>query len=383
MDITETMQSGDYEQLLVAVDKSSGLRGFICIHDTTLGPALGGVRIWPHATEADAMADVLRLARAMTYKSAAAGLDFGGGKGLIWADARTGVTEATMRAFGRHVESLGGRYISTEDVGATPDHLVAMRKETRHVVGLPADMGGSGNTAQITGLGVYRGMKAAVHETLGVDCLKDVTVAVQGFGKVASALVGHLMEAGARVIVTDVNRDALDRARQLNCRVLDDPGAIYDAQCDVFAPCALGGVLNEKTVRRLRAKVVAGAANNQLLTPDDGRKLWHHGIVYVPDFIINAGGVINVAIEAAGYDEELARDRAGRIYDTVTDVLNTSHQRGIPPHEAAEQLAEERLDRGREALKGKLNGHANGDRQDFVHVRPVEAAPEPAPVNQL
>ncbi len=380
MDVIETMQTGDYEQLLVAVDKNSGLRGFICIHDTTLGPALGGVRIWPHATEADAVSDVLRLARAMTYKSSAAGLDFGGGKGLIWADPRAGVTEATMRAFGRNVESLGGRYITTEDVGATHDHLVAIRKETRHVVGLPAEHGGSGNTSQITGLGVYRGMKAAVREALGVDCLKDITVAVQGFGKVASALVGHLIEAGARVIVTDVNRDALDRARQLNCRVLDDPDAIYDAQCDVFAPCALGGILNEKTIRRLRAKVVAGAANNQLLTPDDGRKLWHHGIVYVPDFIINAGGVINVAIEAAGYDEELARDRAERIYDTVTDVLNTSHQRGIPPHEAAERLAEERLERAREARKGKLNGHAKEDRQDFVRVRSVDGVFAPAAV---
>ena len=180
------------------------------------------------------------------------------------------MTEATVRAFARHVESLGGRYITTEDVGVTPEFLVAMSKETRHVVGLPAHLGGSGNTSHITGFGVYRGMTAAVNKALGVDCMRDVTVAVQGFGKVASSLVGHLLADGARVIVTDVNPDALERARALNCRVLTDPDAIYDAQCDVFAPCALGGVLNEKTIRRLRCKVVAGAANNQLL--DLGRR---------------------------------------------------------------------------------------------------------------
>ena len=372
MDIIETMQTGDYEQLLVAVDKDSGLRGFICIHDTTLGPSLGGVRIWPHATEEDAVSDVLRLARAMTYKSAAAGLDFGGGKGLIWADPRAGVTEATVRAFARHVDSLGGRYITTEDVGVTPELLTAMRKETAHVVGLPAHLGGSGNTSQVTGFGVYRGMTAAVREALGVDSLKDVTVAVQGFGKVASSLVEHLLAAGARVIVTDVNREALERARLLNCRVLEDPDAIYDVQCDVFAPCALGGVLNDKTVRRLRARVVAGAANNQLLTPDDGRKLWHHGIVYVPDFIINAGGVINLSVEVEGYDEAVARERVARIHDTVTEVLTTSHEHGIPPHEAADRIAEERLERARRDRKGGLNGREDGD--GFLRVRTEDAA---------
>ena len=372
MDIIETLETGDYEQLLVAVDKHSGLRGFICIHDTTLGPSLGGVRIWPHATEEDALADVLRLAKAMTYKSAAAGLDFGGGKGLIWADPRTGVTEAAVRAFACHVESLGGRYITTEDVGVTSEHLVAISKETRHVVGLPAHLGGSGNTSHITGFGVYRGMKAAVKRAMGVDCMRDVTVAVQGFGKVASSLVGHLLSAGARVIVTDVNPDALERARALNCHVLTDPDAIYDAQCDVFAPCALGGVLNEKTVRRLRCKVVAGAANNQLLTPDDGRKLWRHGIVYVPDFIINAGGVINLAVEVDGYDEEIARERVAHIYDTVTEVLRVSHSDGIPPHEAANRLAEKRLDSARRTHKGLLNGHAHTGREDFLRVRTAE-----------
>ncbi|MCY4624966.1 MAG: leucine dehydrogenase [Chloroflexi bacterium] len=378
MDIIETLQTGDYEQLLVAVDKTSGLRAFVCIHDTTLGPSLGGVRIWPHATEADALADVLRLARAMTYKSAAAGLDFGGGKGLIWADPSTGVSNAAIRAFARHVDSLGGRYITTEDVGVTPERLVEMSKETRHVVGLPAHMGGSGNTSHITGFGVYRGMEAAVYEAFGVDCLKDVTVAVQGFGKVANSLVGHLLAAGARVTVTDVDREALERARLLNCRVLEDPDAIYDVECDVFAPCALGGVLNEKTIRRLRAKVVAGAANNQLLTPDDGRKLWHHGIVYVPDFIINAGGVINLAVEVDGYDENIARERVGHIYDTVTEVLSVSHKRGIPPHEAADRLAEERLERARLALKGQLNGQAHEDRERFLRVRTPDGALEHA-----
>lgn len=378
MNVIETMQTGDYEQLLVAVDNATGLRGFICIHDTTLGPSLGGVRIWPHATEEDAVNDVLRLARAMTYKSAAAGLDFGGGKGLIWADPNTGVSEGAIRAFARHVDSLRGRYITTEDVGVKPEYLVAMRGETRHVVGLPAQYGGSGNTSHITGFGIYRGMLAAVRETLGTSELKGATVAVQGFGKVASSLVEHLIDAGAHVIVTDVNPAALERARALNCRVLTDPDAIYDAECDVFAPCALGGVLNEGTIRRLRCKVVAGAANNQLLTPDDGRKLWHRGIVYVPDFIINAGGVINLSVEVGGYDEAVARERVARIAGTVADVLAASHTRGIPPHEAAERLAEERLERARLGLKGDRNGHAAGEAEGYVRVRSEDGVLEHA-----
>lgn len=369
MDVIDTLQTGDYEQLLVAVDRSSGLRAFICIHDTTLGPALGGVRIWPHATEEDALADVLRLARAMTYKSAAAGLDFGGGKGLIWADPQTGVSEAAIRAFARHVDSLGGRYITTEDVGVTPERLIAMSKETRHVVGLPQHLGGSGNTSQITGFGVFRGMTAAVQETLGVDGLKDLAVAVQGFGKVASALTGHLLDAGARVTVTDVNPKALEQAEALGCTVLSNPDAIYDVPCEVFAPCALGGVLNGETIPRLRCRVVAGAANNQLLTPDDGRALWHRGIIYVPDFIINAGGVINLAVEAHGYVEEVARERVARIYDTVTAVLKSSDEGGIPPHEAADRLAEERLEHGRRAGPGRLNGLAGETHEGFLRVR--------------
>ena len=378
MNVIETMQTGDYEQLLVAVDNATGLRGFICIHDTTLGPSLGGVRIWPHATEEDAVNDVLRLARAMTYKSAAAGLDFGGGKGLIWADPNTGVSEGAIRAFARHVDSLGGRYITTEDVGVKPEYLVAMSKETRYVVGLPAEFGGSGNTSHITGFGIYHGMLAAVRETLGAGDLKGATVAVQGFGKVASSLVEHLSDAGAHVVVTDVNPAALERASALNCRVLSDPDAIYDAECDVFAPCALGGVLNEGTIRRLRCKVVAGAANNQLLTPEDGRKLWHRGIVYVPDFIINAGGVINLSVEVGGYDEAVARERVARIADTVADVLAASHTRGIPPHEAAERLAEERLERARLGLKGDRNGHASGEAEGYVRVRSEDGVLEHA-----
>ena len=376
MDVIDTMQTGDYEQLLVAVDKSSGLRAFICIHDTTLGPSLGGVRIWPHATEEDAVNDVLRLARAMTYKSAAAGLDFGGGKALIWADPKTGVSDAAIRAFGRHVDSLGGRYITTEDVGVKPEHLVAISEETRHVVGLPAQYGGSGNTSHITGFGIYKGMKAAVRETLGPDTLKDVSVAVQGFGKVATSLVEHLLAEGARVTVTDVNPAALERARGLNCTVLQDPDAIYDVQADVFAPCALGGVLNCDTIRRLRCKVVAGAANNQLLTPENGRQLWNRGIVYVPDFIINAGGVINLAVEVDGYDECVARERVRDIEETVTRVLHVSRKHGLPPHEAADRIAEERLERARDAQRGDRNGHVREAERDFVRVRAEHEAVE-------
>ena len=374
MNVIDTLQSGDYEQLLVAVDKSTGLRAFICIHDTTLGPSLGGVRIWPHATEEDALQDVLRLARAMTYKSAAAGLDFGGGKGLIWAEPSAGVSEAAIRAFARHVESLGGRYITTEDVGVTPEHLVAMSKETKHVVGLPAHLGGSGNTSTITGFGVYQGVRAAAREALGTGTLKDVAIAVQGFGKVASALAVDLLAEGARLTVTDVTPTALERAKALGCDVVEDPNAIYDTQCDIFAPCALGGVLNSATIPRLRCRAVAGAANNQLLTPEDGETLWRQGIVYVPDFIINAGGVINLAVEVGGYDEDVARERVGRLGDTVADVLKASREHGIPPHEAAERLAEKRLERARNTKNGHMDKRTHNATKHYVRVRTSEGA---------
>jgi leucine dehydrogenase len=286
MNITQYMETHGHEQLSVFTDKVVGIRAFIAIHDTTLGPALGGVRIWPHKTEDDALMDVLRLSRGMTYKAAAAGLNLGGGKALIMASSQD-KTEAMMRAFGRFVESLGGRYITTEDVGATTQDMAWIAQETTHVTGLSVNLGGSGDPSEMTGYGIYQGMKACAKETWGNGSLEGRTIAIQGFGKVASYLAGHLIQEDAKLIVTDINQSALDRAWELGLEVIDDPSAIYEIDCDIFAPCALGGILNDDTIPRLKCKVVAGSANNQLLDDRHASTLQDRGILYAPDYILS------------------------------------------------------------------------------------------------
>ena len=337
------METHGHEQLCVFTDKSLGLRVFIAIHDTTLGPALGGVRIWPHKTEDEALMDVLRLSRGMTYKSAAAGLNLGGGKALIMASSQD-KTEAMMRAFGRIVESLGGRYITTEDVGATTHDMEWVAQETSHVTGLPVNLGGSGDPSETTAYGIYQGMKACAMDVWGTDSLGGRTIAIQGFGKVASYLAGHLMKEDARLIVTDISQSALDRAREQDLEVLEDPLAIYGVDCEIFAPCALGGILNDETIPRLKCKVVAGSANNQLLEDRHASTLQKRGILYAPDYIINAGGVINISLEMGQpYDEETALERVARIYDTVNRVINLARTNDITTARAADRLAEERI----------------------------------------
>jgi leucine dehydrogenase len=337
------METHGHEQLCVFTDQSVGLRAFIAIHDTTLGPALGGVRIWPHKTEDEALMDVLRLSRGMTYKSAAAGLNLGGGKALIMASSQD-KTEAMMRAFGRIVESLGGRYITTEDVGATIHDMEWVAQETSHVTGLPVNLGGSGDPSETTAYGIYQAMKACVMDVWGTDSLEGRTIAIQGFGKVASYLAGHLMKEDARLIVTDISQSALDRAREQDLEVLEDPSAIYGVDCDIFAPCALGGILNDETIPRLHCKVVAGSANNQLLEDRHASRLQKRGILYAPDYIINAGGVINISLEMGQpYDEEAALEKVARIYDTVNKVINLARTNDITTARAADRLAEERI----------------------------------------
>jgi len=344
MEIVEVMESGDYEQLVVVVDKDAGLKAFIAIHDTTLGPALGGCRIWPHPTEEAALTDALRLSRAMTYKNAAAGLNLGGGKALIWADPRTDKHEGMMRAFGQFLEGLGGRYITTEDVGSSPEDLVAISQATSHVVGLPRNLGGSGDPSNATGFGIYRGMKVATRQVLGTDSLKDVSIAIQGFGKVAGYLADHLLKEGARLTVTDINPDALARARALGCTIVEDPDTIYDVPSDIFAPCALGGSINPDTIDRLQCKIVAGSANNQLLTPENGEVLWEKGVLYVPDYVLNAGGVINLSYEIGRpYQEDAAMERVAGIADSVEKVMSISKDENISTANAANRLAEMRI----------------------------------------
>ena len=345
MSVFERMNADGHEQVAMFSDPGSGLKAIIAVHDTTLGPACGGTRMWPYESEAEALTDALRLSRAMTYKSAAAGLHFGGGKGVIIGDPHTEKSEALMRAYGRFVDTLGGRYLTTTDVGTTSRDLEFMRQETTHVTGLPVSLGGSGDTSIMTGLGLYMGMKACAEEVWGNGGLRGKTVAVQGFGKVASHLCEHLMEEDTHIVVTDVFEDALDRARDWGLEATS-PGSILTADCDIFAPCALGGVLNAETIPQLRCRVVAGGANNQLLTDDDGEELHRRGILYAPDYIVNAGGIINVEAEMgdAGYSPERAREKTERIHEIMGSVIKTSQAGEISTATAAARLAEDRLD---------------------------------------
>lgn len=343
MDILEFMGANGHEQLIVYSDPEAGLRSIIAIHDTTLGPACGGVRIWPYGTEEEAIRDVLRLSKAMTYKAAAAGLPLGGGKGVIIADSRTQKTEALLRAYGRFVDSQGGRYLTTTDVGSNGRDLEDIRQETDYVVGLPITAGGSGDTSVMTGLGLYMGMKACAKEAWGSDSLRGKKIAMQGFGKVASQTAHHLLKEDAELVVTDIYEDALDRAKDMGIKVVA-PESIYDTECDIFSPCALGGVINKDTVSRLRARVVAGAANNQLLTESDGEELHRRGILYAPDYLVNAGGIINISAEIGmPYNPDRAREKTERIYEIMGRVIQTSKNKEISTARAADILAENRL----------------------------------------
>ncbi|PKB82570.1 MAG: leucine dehydrogenase [SAR202 cluster bacterium Io17-Chloro-G9] len=343
MEIFDYMGKKGYEQVVMFSDAAVGLKGIIAIHNTTLGPACGGTRIWNYETDEEAVMDALRLARAMTYKAAAADLPLGGGKAVIIADSHTQKTEALMRAFGRFVDTLGGRYLATTDVGSTGRDMEYIRQETGHVVGLPTSAGGSGDTSVMTGLGVYMGLKACAREVWGADSLTGKRIAVQGFGKVAFQLVHHLLKEDAQLVVTDVYDEALHRARDMGLNVVE-PEQIYDVECDIFAPCALGGSINRETIPRLQARVVAGGANNQLQTEDDGEELQRRGILYAPDYLINAGGIINISAEIGSpYNAERAREKTERIYELMGRVIQVSRQEEISTARAADRIAEERL----------------------------------------
>ncbi len=343
MEILEQMGAEGHEQLVVVSDAGSGLKAIIAIHDTTLGPACGGTRIWPYKSEREAIWDALRLSRAMTYKSAAADLPLGGGKGVIIADSHTQKTEALVRAYGRFVDTLVGRYLTTTDVGSTGRDMEYIKQETDYVVGLPVTAGGSGDTSIMTGLGIYMGMKACAKETWGNDSLQGKVVAMQGFGKVATHTAHHLMKEDATLVVTDVFDGALDRARDLGLKVVK-PDDIYGIDCDIFAPCALGGVINPETIPQLKCKVIAGGANNQLLSESDGEALHRMGIMYGPDYILNSGGIINVESEISGiYNADRAREKTERVYEIMERVISISKTEEIPSAKAADRLAEERL----------------------------------------
>lgn len=341
MNIFKEMATYNYEQIVYCQDKESGLKAIIAIHDTTLGPALGGTRMWNYNTEEEALRDVLRLARGMTYKNAAAGLNLGGGKAVIIGDPKKDKSEAKLRAFGRFVESLNGRYITAEDVGTTEEDMDFIHMETNFVTGTSS--GGVGDPSPVTALGIYKGMKAAAKAAYGDDSLKGKTVAVQGVGHVAYQLCAHLHEEGANLIVTDINKDAVDRAVTAFGAKAVDLDEIYDVDCDIYSPCALGGTLNDETISRLKAKVIAGSANNQLLENKHGDLIHEKGIIYAPDYVINSGGVINVADELKGYDRVRVQKNVESIYTILSRVFDISKKENVPTYIAADKMAEERI----------------------------------------
>lgn len=345
-EIFAVMEQGGHEQVVLCSDPASGLKAIIAIHDTTLGPAMGGCRMYPYATEADAVHDALRLSRGMTYKSAVSGVSHGGGKAVIWGDPRTDKTEALFRAFGRFLQSLGGRFYTGPDMGTTPQDFVWAAEESDYLCALPEEYGGSGDTGAITAFGVYRGMKAAAREVYGTDSLRGLTAAVQGLGKVGYGVLQHLVEEGATCTVTDVSPAAVERAvSQFPGTRAVAPREIYAVPCDIFSPNAVGGVINDETLPQFTCRIVAGSANNQLLEPRHGDALHERGILYCPDYVINAGGLIQVADELRGYNRERAFRKAAGIYDTLRQIFAISKEEGIPAYVAADRLAERRIAR--------------------------------------
>ena len=334
-----------HEQVVFCQDKPSGLRAIIAIYSTALGPALGGTRFYPYASEDDALHDVLDLSRGMAYKNALAGLDLGGGKAVLWGDPEQIKSEALLRAYGRFVESLHGRYITACDVGTYVQDMDIIAKETRHVTGRSVEHGGAGDSSILTAWGVYQGMRAAAEHQFGGPSLGGRTVGVAGLGKVGKYLTAHLLEDGAHVVATDVSPRALDWVREKYPQVslVDDTQALITSDIDVYAPCALGGALDDDTVPALRAKIVAGAANNQLAHPGIEKLLVERGILYAPDYVVNAGGVIQVADEIEGFNFDRAKLRATRIYDTTRQILRLADAEGVPPAVAADRLAERRM----------------------------------------
>ncbi|WHY75993.1 branched-chain amino acid dehydrogenase [Neobacillus sp. WH10] len=358
MEIFKYLEKYDYEQVVFCQDKQSGLKAIIAIHDTTLGPALGGTRMWTYASEEAAIEDALRLAKGMTYKNAAAGLNLGGGKTVIIGDPRKDKNEEMFRAFGRYIQGLNGRYITAEDVGTTVADMDLIHEETDYVTGISPAFGSSGNPSPVTAFGVYRGMKAAAKEAFGSDSLEGKIVAVQGVGNVAYTLCQYLHEEGAQLIVTDINKEAVNRAVEAFGARAVDPDEIYGVECDIYAPCALGATINDETIPQLRAKVIAGSANNQLKDARHGDIIHEMGIVYAPDYVINAGGVINVADELYGYNQERAMKKVEQLYATIEKVIEISKRDGIPTYVAADRMAEERIERIRNSRSQFLqNGH--------------------------
>jgi leucine dehydrogenase len=347
--IFETLATTGHEEVVYCHNKDAGLKAIIAIHNTVLGPALGGTRMWAYKTEQDALNDVLRLSRGMTYKAAVAGLNLGGGKAVIIGDPNKDKSEALFRAFGRYIASLNGRYITAEDVGIDVNDMEYVLKETEYVTGVHQVHGGSGDPSPFTAYGTLQGLLATLNKKYGNEEVGKYSYAVQGVGHVGFEFVKLLREAGAKVFVTDINQEAVQRC-------VDDYGCeavgldeIYDVDADVYSPCALGGTVNADTIDRIKAKIICGAANNQLATDEIGDEITRRGVLYAPDYAVNAGGLMNVSIEFDGYNRERAMRMMRTIYYNLGKIYQIAERDGIPTYMAADRMAEERI-----AMMGKI-----------------------------
>ena len=348
-DVVSEMFTMGHEKVLICQDPKSGLKAIIAVHSTVCGPSLGGTRMWQYKNEAEALRDVLRLSRGMTYKNAISNLNLGGGKAVIIGDSRKDKSEKLFRSFGRYVESLAGDYITAEDVGISPEDMIHISKETKHVSGMP---GKSGDPSPVTAFGVYMGMKAAAKVQFGSDSLNGKKVAVQGVGHVGEYLVGYLAKEGADITITDIHEDVLTSvASKYSCKIVQ-PNEIYKVDMDIYAPCALGATVNDQTLNELKCSIIAGAANNQLADEHvHGHMLMDKSIIYAPDFLINAGGVMNCYAEVMNLTSDQVMKMAENIYSTTYDIINLSKEEGTPTYLVANKMAEQRIQKELAAKK--------------------------------
>jgi leucine dehydrogenase len=342
MAVFEKIQADDYEQIVFCHDAKVGLKAIIALHNTALGPATGGCRMWNYRNEEEALTDVLRLSKGMTYKNAISNLSLGGGKSIIIGELSQKTPEL-LRRFGEFVETLKGRYITAKDVGIDSNDLKIIKSRTSHILGIEGEANTSGDPSPVTAWGVYHGMLACAEKAFGAKSLKGLHIALQGLGAVNYHLLKYLQKEGADLTACDINPQAVERARQEFGLKVVGPEGIYDTSCDIFSPGALGAVINPQTIPRLKCKVVAGTANNQLATESDGEELRKRGILYAPDYAINAGGVINISHERDGYDRERAYAHVAKIYETIKNILEVSERDHLPANLVANQLAENRV----------------------------------------
>lgn len=340
------MLENNHEQIVFCNDNASGLKAIIAIHNTVLGPSLGGTRMWNYTNEMEAITDVLRLSRGMTYKSSVAGLNLGGGKAVIIGDAKKIKNEALLRRFGKFVNSLGGKYITAEDVSMNSRDMEIIHMETEYVSGLPESMGGSGDPSPVTAYGVYVSMKASAKEVYGNDSLERKKILLQGLGNVGMHLAESLSKENAEIFVYDISAERTKLAvEKYNCKAINDPATMYDLDIDIYAPCALGATLNDESLSKLKCSIICGAANNQLANEiKHGNMVKEKGILYAPDFVVNAGGIINVYYELDGYNKDRAMKHAEAIYQTTWNILQTAKTENIPTYIAANRIAEQRIE---------------------------------------